>query len=144
MKKFQIYFFLALFLGAFLAGAKSVKADLFDDIKTYGGLNVIGSQAYQYADYTNPKTPYLIIADAIKISLSALGILFVLLIVIAGFFWLFAGGKEDRITTSRGIIFHAIIGLLIILTAYSIATFVIQHIIIVTQQGDTYTGTFTP
>lgn len=58
--------------------------------------------------------------------MALLGIIFVVLIVYAGFKWMLAQGEEQKITEARSLIIHSIIGLAIILAAYAISYFVIN------------------
>jgi hypothetical protein len=52
-----------------------------------------------------------------------LGVLFVCLTVYAGFLWMTAGGNEEHIEKAKKLLFRAVIGLIIVLSAYSIAWF---------------------
>ncbi|MBU1160241.1 pilin, partial [Patescibacteria group bacterium] len=64
------------------------------------------------------------IAKIIKIALGLLGIIFVVLLVISGFKYMTAGGNEEQIKESLGTIKHAVVGLIIVLLAYSITYYV--------------------
>lgn len=108
---------------------------LFNTILNYG-LSEVGSDAYGLSNPNNPKTLSLIVADGIQILLTFLGIIFLALIVYAGFLWMGAGGNSDQTGKARGLIFNGIIGLLIVLSAYSITFFVIRNLVVVTQQSD--------
>ncbi len=72
--------------------------------------------------------PRLVVGRIINVALSLLGTIAVTLIVYAGFLWMTAGGNDDQITKARGIIYAAIIGLVIILSAYAISNFIIGNI----------------
>jgi len=72
--------------------------------------------------------PRLIIARIIRIALSVVGILLTIIIIYAGFKWMTAGGKEDEAKSAINMIFSAVIGLLIILAAFGISTFVINQL----------------
>lgn len=63
--------------------------------------------------------------DIINVALSFLGIIFLGLTIYAGFRWMTAGGNEDAISTAKKTLTAAVIGLVIILLAYSITNFVI-------------------
>ena len=69
------------------------------------------------------------IASVIKIVLSLLGIIFIILIIYAGMLWLTSAGNEDRISKAKSIMISAVIGLIIVLSAYAITHFVISRII---------------
>ncbi len=67
-----------------------------------------------------------IIATAIEAFLALLGIIFIILILVAGYRWMTAGGNEEKITKAKSQIKHAIIGLAIIIAAYAITYFVFE------------------
>ena len=64
----------------------------------------------------------------ISIILGFLGLIAVILILIGGFMWMTAGGNEEKVTTGRKYIINGVIGLIIILAAYAIASFVITNL----------------
>ena len=65
-----------------------------------------------------------VISTIITIVLGLLAIIFVALLVYAGFLWMTASGNEEQVKKATGLIKNAIIGLIIILAAYSITYFV--------------------
>ena len=65
-----------------------------------------------------------IVASVIRTALSILGIVFVLLIVYAGYKWMTAGGEEKDVLEAKRMIRNAIIGLAIILLSRAISDFV--------------------
>jgi len=68
------------------------------------------------------------IANIVRIILGFLGILTVLLILYAGFLWMTSQGNEEQIGKAKGMISAAVIGLVLILAAYSIASFVVNNL----------------
>jgi len=69
-----------------------------------------------------------VVATIIKGFLGLLGVIFIILIVIAGYNWMTAAGDEEKIKKATSTIRSAIIGLLIIIAAYSITYFVFQNL----------------
>ena len=67
------------------------------------------------------------IGKIIKAVLGLLGIIFLALTVYAGILWMTAAGNEEQVTKSLGILKTAVIGLLIIIAAYSITYFVMLN-----------------
>ena len=65
----------------------------------------------------------------INVILSLLGIIFLVLMVYAGFLWMTAQGDPKPVETAKSIIKQAIIGLIITLAAYAISNFVITQIV---------------
>ncbi len=77
----------------------------------------------------NPTDPRQITVNVIKVFLSVMGIVFVILIIIAGFKWMLAGGSQDKISEAKSQIRSAIIGLVIIICAWSITYFVTSYLL---------------
>ncbi len=80
----------------------------------------------------------LTVALVIAYSLSVLGVIFLVLIVYAGFLWMTAGGEEEKITKALKIIKNAIIGLLITLSAFAIEIFVFRVLVRSTTNDPCY------
>lgn len=72
--------------------------------------------------------------DIIKIFLGFLGLVFLILIIWAGWRWMTARGDDDEVHKSQLQIVGAVIGLLIILAAYT-ATYVIFDILLLKTTG---------
>lgn len=68
------------------------------------------------------------IAYLISGALSLLAIIFLILIVIAGYRWMTAGGSQEIITKAKQSMKEAIIGLVIVLAAFAIVTFVFGNL----------------
>jgi hypothetical protein len=69
-----------------------------------------------------------IIGTLINVFLGLLGVVFLLLVLYAGFLWMTAGGDDKQVEKARKMLTNATIGLVIILSAYAITTFVINWI----------------
>lgn len=67
-------------------------------------------------------------AKIIQVVLSLLAIIFLVLMIIAGFNWMTAAGNDDKIKESTATIKTAIIGLIIVLGAYAITYFVFKYL----------------
>ena len=65
------------------------------------------------------------ILNIITFVLGLLGLIAVVMILYGGFIWLTAGGNEDKVDSAKKIISAAAIGLVVILIAWAIVTFVI-------------------
>jgi len=72
------------------------------------------------------------IASIIKVAMSLLGIVAVVIILIGGFKWMTAGGNDDQVGEAKKWIFSGVIGLAIILSAYALASFVINQLVTAT------------
>ena len=64
--------------------------------------------------------------DIIRYLMTFLGLIAVVVILLGGFKWLTAAGNEDKIAEAKKTIIAGVIGLVIILAAFAIVTFVIQ------------------
>ncbi len=69
-----------------------------------------------------------IIANIINIFLGFLGIIAVILILYGGFLWMTSKGNAEQVQEAKQLIISAIIGLVIILSSYAIASFVISSL----------------
>lgn len=85
-------------------------------------LQNVGTQSgYSEADETTLATTLGIIVSAV---LSLLGIVFIILIIYGGILWMTAIGKENQVEKAKNIIIQAVIGLVIVLAAYAITSFI--------------------
>lgn len=57
--------------------------------------------------------------------LGLLGVVFVVLLTYGGFLWLSAAGEEEKVKKAQGLIVNSIIGILIVIAAYTIAWYVL-------------------
>jgi uncharacterized membrane protein YwzB len=93
-----------------------------EDLKDFG-------DQVQYGEATLPQ----IVGNIVQIILGLLGLVAVVLIIIAGFQWMTSGGSEEKVKKAQKLMGSALIGLVIIVLAYAIATFVIDNLITVTS-----------
>jgi len=89
-------------------------------------LTNVGEAAYGVKQA--PDLPSLV-GKIINIFLSILGVLFVVLMVYAGYSWMTSYGNEQKVTRAKNIIIDATLGLIIILIAYAISNFVVGSLI---------------
>ncbi|MFA5945837.1 MAG: pilin [Patescibacteria group bacterium] len=74
------------------------------------------------------KTPQETIGQLISVFLGVLGIVFLLLTIYAGFLWMTAAGDDKKVASAKNILISAVVGLVVILSAYAISSFVIQQL----------------
>jgi hypothetical protein len=72
--------------------------------------------------------PSVIIARLVIIVLNFLAALFIILMVYAGFSWMFAGGNEERVSKARDIVKDSIIGAILVFGAYAVTYFILQSL----------------
>lgn len=76
--------------------------------------------------------PRVLAAKVINILLGFLGIIAVVLIITAGFKWMTAGGAQAKVDEAKKLMTNAVIGLIIILSAWALSNFVIENAISIT------------
>lgn len=86
---------------------------------TTGAEDVAGQAGFANADLED------VIGSIISALLGFLGIIFLLIIIYAGFLWMTAGGNTDQIAKAKKWLINGVIGLIILLAAYAIVNFVI-------------------
>ncbi|RMD51547.1 hypothetical protein D6827_02080 [Candidatus Parcubacteria bacterium] len=96
------------------------KASQFTSVLDNTAKAVYGSASGNESDITS------IISTIINVFLSILGIVLLVLILYSGFLWMTAGGNSDKVKKARSYLMNAIIGLIIILSAYGISNFIIN------------------
>lgn len=79
--------------------------------------------------------PRIIATRIINVSLGLIGIILVALIVYAGFLYMTSGGDSEKTKTALNYIRNAVIGLVIVLSAWAIARYVIEKLIAATTEG---------
>lgn len=123
---------LALAIGAFvLIGAPDASAQALTEDDFFGG-SVTGEE---FASTAGLGEADLVdtIAQIIRVALGFLGVIAVIIILLGGFKWMTAGGNDDKVKDAKKLIFSGIIGLVIIISAFAIASFVISSIITATS-----------
>jgi dolichyl-phosphate-mannose--protein O-mannosyl transferase len=70
----------------------------------------------------------VVISMVIRAALTLLGIIFLVIIVFAGYRWMTASGNEEAIQKAQSSIKRAIIGLVIVMLAYAITAFVFNQL----------------
>ncbi len=79
--------------------------------------------------------PREVAARIINVLLGFLGIIAVVIVLYGGFMWMTAAGNEERISKAKQILTAGIIGLVIIIMAWAIASYVVRTLINVTNTG---------
>jgi len=88
-------------------------------------LSEVGSAMGEESTGTDLPT---LIGSLINVFLSVLGIIFVVLVVFAGYTWMMAGGDTDKVKKAKQMIANGVIGIVITVAAYAISSFVINSI----------------
>lgn len=64
----------------------------------------------------------------IGIILSFVGVIFLVLMIYAGLMWMTAQGNQERVNKAKDLMINAVIGLIIVMAAYAITSFVGQRL----------------
>jgi cbb3-type cytochrome oxidase subunit 3 len=123
-KKFKFIVFSFILVFSFLMVVQvGLAVDPKDD--NYG-LNptAINSKLATKAQIDDPNRLSTIIGTIVGAALSFLGVVFFILIIYGGYMWMFSMGNEQTAGKAKDIIIAAVIGLVIVLMAYAITTFI--------------------
>lgn len=103
--------------------------------KITAGLTAAGGTVYGQG----PDIP-TIVANLISIALTFVGVLLLCYLLYAGFLWMTAGGDSKKTTEAKEIIKNAIIGLIIVFSAYAIASYVLSKLVGITTNSSNQPG----
>ena len=79
------------------------------------------------------RSPIETVTRLINTAMIFLGIIAVAIILFAGFKWMTAGGSDDKIGEARKLMTSGVVGLIIILSAWRMAYFILENAVQVTQ-----------
>lgn len=113
----MIVFLLFCFFSPLVAGAKPNLVGTIDTAAKgiYGAQTVETSFTKQLGQY-------------IQVILAFLGVILTVIIVYAGILWMTAGGNSEQVDKAKGWLKNGIIGLVLVLSAYAIASYAINKI----------------
>ena len=101
----------------------AVQALAKDTLSDVSGLSATAGAAGIGATNTDLPT---IIGRLIGAALVLLGVVFVILIIYAGFLWMTAQGNDEKVKQAKKVLSGAVIGLVLIFASYAITGFVID------------------
>ncbi|HKK54119.1 MAG TPA: pilin [Patescibacteria group bacterium] len=126
MKLFKrIQFIFIIVISIFIISSSAVLSQNVEHMEEQVESFRVGSG---YTEYSGSEGVSDIVARVIFTGLSLLAVIFVILIIIAGYQWMTAGGSEEKITKAKKNISNAVIGLIIILSAYAITWFIFTYL----------------
>ena len=102
--------------------------------QTYQGIggSVDSLKAVGKASGSKGDLPTMI-GNIINVLLGTLGIVFVILVIYAGVLYMTASGDNDKVKKAKTLLTQAVIGMIIIIAAYSISAFVIGQLVGITS-----------
>jgi small-conductance mechanosensitive channel len=112
-----------------LSPQASAATSLWDKQLGLGGdeSGVIGQEGFSKGA-TQTDDIRTVIGRIIRVVLSFLGIIFIVLMLIAGFKWMNSQGDEGKISEAKSTITAAVIGLLIVMASYAITVLVLNYV----------------
>lgn len=98
-------------------------------------LNPFGGQTYGKLTDTGlgSTDPVVVSAQIANVFLRVLGTITVILLIYAGWVWIWARGNEEEIKRSKDIIRGSLIGLLVVLASFGIMQFVFYYLAKITN-----------
>lgn len=96
------------------------------------GQNLANGVAAEAGISSQKSLPQLI-GQIINIVLTLLGMVFLILVLYAGFLWMTASGDDKQVGKAKDIIRQAIIGLIVIVAGFAISNFVLGNLVNVAQ-----------
>ena len=76
-------------------------------------------------------SPADIVGQIIGVVLSLIGVIIFAYLVYGGFLWMTAGGNSKKVEDAQGIIKNTIVGLIVVVSAYAIVSFVLKQLLAV-------------
>jgi hypothetical protein len=121
--------FASIGIGAMvLLPSVAMAANVFTDAKDKANSVATGAGINQ-----GTQDPTVIIGKIVNVILSLLGVIFLLLVLYAGFLWMTAAGDEKKVGQAKNILSQAVVGLIIIVAGYAISNFVLDSLVKVTS-----------
>lgn len=89
-----------------------------------GALEFVNGAASSAGFSTTGATPITVAGSLVNTFLSLIGIVFIILIIYAGFKWMTAGGNEEQVNKAKTTIINSVIGIAVVMGAWFIYVFV--------------------
>ncbi|MFA6410808.1 MAG: pilin, partial [Candidatus Buchananbacteria bacterium] len=120
-KKIILPILFGILIGSFLVGnfVLALETGL-----SYGTLTGLGAQDIRVTAMS-----------IIRVVLGFLGVIALAIIIYAGYTWMTAAGNVEKISLAKKILVNAVIGLVIIFSAFMISSFIIDNLIKITGAG---------
>lgn len=98
-----------------------------------GGLTDIQSNLKSFGDRSYgpdaQRDPQKVVATIINAGLGLLGTLLVIYMVYGGMMWMTSNGESSKVDKAKSILRQAIVGIIIVISAYAISSFIIDAIV---------------
>jgi len=118
--KFLLSGFILLSISLFLLSTPALAAT--------GGIGESGDKVELNNPLGDIDSPSEFIGTIIKAVLGIIGSLALLMFIYGGLTWMLAAGNTDKVTKGKNILIWAVIGLVVIFTAYAVVNFVFDSL----------------
>ncbi|KKR91929.1 MAG: hypothetical protein UU95_C0024G0022 [Parcubacteria group bacterium GW2011_GWC2_42_12] len=92
-------------------------------------IDNIASDKGPYVKITDNNALNVIIGTVISIGLGLIGIIFLVLMIYAGYNWMTASGDEEKVSKAKTIIIQSVIGIIIVVGAYAAWRFIFVRLL---------------
>jgi Type IV secretion system pilin len=96
-------------------------------------VNDLGTQEVSNGIALGNKSPIATATTLINTAMIFLGLIAVCIILMGGFKWMTAGGGEEKITEAKKLMSAGVVGIIIILSAWGVASWVLTTAVNVTK-----------
>ena len=127
-------FFLKLKVKVFIL-TLTLSALISESVFALSPLDRLKNTASRSGYATQNVAPQSIAITIVTYALGFVGLIFLIVTLVSGFQWMTSGGNEEKISEAKKRLQYAIIGLVVILAAYTITIFVSRSLINATTQN---------
>jgi len=124
MKKISKYLIIFSVLALLFSPVVALKTSAQSNFNELVGIDVVNTELDGALGQANTD-PRQIITRIINIALGFLGVIAVGIVLIGGFKWMTAAGNEEKVEEAKKILGAGVIGLVIILAAWALASYAI-------------------
>ena len=129
MFKKKLLSLLILFIMSFALVSTVGAATLKSTILEGDEMKKVSTDVYDANNNTPKQSIEDIIVVIINSVLGLLGVIFLIIIIYAGFLWMTAGGNDEQVGKAKKLLINSIIGVVIIVGAYAISYFVLSAVL---------------
>ncbi|MFH1565464.1 MAG: pilin [bacterium] len=124
------YFVCIVFLLMFSINAvfAILTPEVLKDDNNFGLTSTAKESGFNTGTGNNAPIIANIMGDVIGLVLSLLGVIFMVIIIYSGFLWMTARGNEENAQKAKAIMTNAVIGVVIIFSAYAITSLLIDYL----------------
>ena len=103
---------------------------MFAPVLAQGNLNNASSLLKRSAGQAGvqQESPDVIVGTVINTFLTTVGLIFLLLMIYAGYLWMTARGEEAQVDKAKKIISNSLIGIVVVLSAFAITTLITSRL----------------